>query len=138
MVDIVFDKFEQHYRVPRTAIIRQSRKRDVVMLRQIVAAVMLRTKQYSYGKIGRLLHKDRSTIYNVIRKHDEDYETDFAYALKFDRFNQLFVKAEETEERQDAFKIVGELNKRVSLEAKLDYLEAQLINYKKYGKFTVV
>ena len=135
MVDIVFDRAEEYFGKPRSVFLGHSRKRELVIIRQMIVAIM-REKKYSWKKIGRLLNRNHSTIIHSLNMHKLDMET-IEYAMTFDSFRECAIDTFGSLPRREAIEIMYKMEDAKTLNDRIVVLAKSLKNYKD-GISTVV
>ncbi len=70
--------------INKELITQKTRKREYVLARQIIYKILRQHYNLSLMQIGKMLHKDHSTVIHSLEMHDCDYSTDRLYKKTFD------------------------------------------------------
>ena len=74
--------------IDKDQIIERTRKREYVLARQMLHAILRKHYVASLTSIGRLVKRDHSTIILSLEMHECDYSTDKLYRKVFDYVEQ--------------------------------------------------
>ena len=73
-----------HSGIHKEQIMQKTRKREYVLARQMIYAILRNHYNLSLKHIGRMISKDHSTVIHGLDMHEKDYETDRLYKKTFD------------------------------------------------------
>tara|TARA_Y100001937_G_scaffold23697_2_gene33785 strand:+ start:521 stop:868 length:348 start_codon:yes stop_codon:yes gene_type:complete len=83
-VDNMCELIADYTGINKELIRHKTRKREFVLARQIIYAILRKHYNLSLNQIGGLFSKDHSTIIHSLEVHECDYETDRLYKKTFD------------------------------------------------------
>jgi chromosomal replication initiation ATPase DnaA len=81
----VVDLVAAEFTVPRDLIMGVTRQADAVLARHAAMALAQRCLAYSLPRIGRLLHRDHTTVLHGVRRIARLAAEDAAFAARLDR-----------------------------------------------------
>ena len=83
-LDNICTLIAEHAHIDKDQITQKTRKREFVLARQIIYAILRKHYNLSLMQIGRMLDKDHSTVIHSLEMHECDYGTDRLYKKTFD------------------------------------------------------